>query len=139
MLTVDLLLPLFSLQSFPCSGKTSRSLLIHFCARCHTINSHVNHFLWPCDAHETVNVRKNVVKHLSFVFRLRATLRMRARMDYTVHIEVQVVDSRLVVFHLLQFLVAASWNERRALLYALLHLFFELLVEEVSVFFAERS
>ena len=40
--------------------KTSSSLLIHFCSRSYTINSHKEHFLWFNDAKQHLHVNSSI-------------------------------------------------------------------------------
>ena len=54
--------PLFF--SIFCGSKASGSLLVHFCARCDSINCKVKHFLWLDDAYKFICVLEYVLINL---------------------------------------------------------------------------
>ena len=77
---------------FGCSEAT-RSLLVHFSAWSHTIDCKVNQLLWPHQSDYFVCVPVNILKYFTFRLRLRVTIgRVRAGMNDSIHVEVQVVD-----------------------------------------------
>lgn len=58
----------------------------------HSVNSHVKDFPRSHDAEETVNALEDGNHHLVFILRCRFILRMSARMDNAIHIQVEIVE-----------------------------------------------
>ena len=83
-----------------CSSESSRSLLVHFCSWCNSIDGEVNGLSWLDDADDLVCVLKNQVKHLLFTLRLWSIQGMAAWMNNSVHVEVKIVNLRIVLLNL---------------------------------------
>ena len=66
-------------------------LLIHFSTRRHPIDRHIHELARPHDPKQPVDIREDLVEDLVLRRRGRLVLRMKARMNNPVHIQVQVV------------------------------------------------
>lgn len=89
------------------SSKSTRALLVHFSTRSNTINCKVNEFGWLYNANHFVSVSKDVFKYFEFRAWLGSTvLRVCARMNDAVHVEIQVFDHRIVCFGLISLVFA---------------------------------
>lgn len=69
-----------------------KPLLIHFGPRRNSINSHVQHFAWPDNIEQSINALEYCYHHLIFILRRWLVFRMRARMDNTIHVQVQIIE-----------------------------------------------
>mmetsp|Transcript_15613 Transcript_15613/g.33183 ORF Transcript_15613/g.33183 Transcript_15613/m.33183 type:complete len:200 (+) Transcript_15613:2477-3076(+) len=72
--------------------EASSPLLIHLRARSHAVNSHVHKLLGAYDSEETVQVQEDVLIHVLLILRRRPILRMAARVNDAIHIQVEVVE-----------------------------------------------
>ena len=111
---------------FGCS-EPPRPLLIHLRPRSYPINGHVEQLARPHDGHQTINVLKNLRHHLILVLRGRLVFRVAARMDDSIHVEVEIVkliivgigcseiDWYLHSFHHLRLLLLCMHHNRRIL------------------------
>ena len=84
-----------------CGSEAPSSLLVHFGAWGNSIDGEINEFLGSDNFHDLVDVQVDVVEDLCFALGLRPVLWVSARMDNTVHIQVEVVDGRVVFLNLL--------------------------------------
>eukprot|EP00968_Pinguiococcus_pyrenoidosus_P005029 scaffold327_cov257-Pinguiococcus_pyrenoidosus.AAC.6 len=73
-----------------------RALLVHLGARRHSVDGQEEQAARPHRVEEPVHVVAHVAKHLLFRLRSRSILRMRARVDDPVHVDVQVVELHAV-------------------------------------------
>ncbi len=72
--------------------------LVHFGSRSNPIDGHIQNFLRPYYSDDFVYVVEDVVVHVGFGQRDRnsSVFGMSARVDYTVHVKVQVVHFRIL-------------------------------------------
>ena len=92
---LDLSLAKLLLLCVLCRAESTRSLLVLLRTGCDTIDSQVQYFLWLDDVHDFVGVRVDVIKYFLLTLGLWTTiLWVRAWMDNTVHIEVEIVNRR---------------------------------------------
>ena len=88
--------------SILCRTKSSRSLLIHFGTRCYTIDSEINQLCRADKTDQFVRVLVDILKNFKFAGWLRiSVLGMGTRMDDTVHVQIQIVNFRIVFFYFL--------------------------------------
>lgn len=95
-LIIDLLLPGKLLLNFEGATESPRALLIHLGSGCDAIDSHVYESLRLDDAHDFVQVFKNIVKHFHVRLRVRLPRGMRTGMNDTIHIKVECIELRVI-------------------------------------------
>ena len=84
---------------FGCA-EASRSLLVLLCTGSHSVDCQVEHLLGLHEANDLVRVLGDVVIDFLFTPRLWCVLRVGTWVNDTVHVEVEVVDLRIVLLDL---------------------------------------
>lgn len=97
----DFLLCYFFLFNIESTSKSSWSLLVHLCSWSYTINSHVKDLFGFNYFHYFIYIVKDIVKHITFTFRLRLILWMCAWMNNTIHIEIKIIKFRIIILDFL--------------------------------------
>jgi hypothetical protein len=75
----------------------TRPLLIHFCPRCHSVDSQIKSIRWLNNVYHFVRVLENEVEHLSLRLGLRLVYWMAARMNDAVHIQIEVFNQWVIL------------------------------------------
>ena len=78
------------------ASKSSTPLLIHLRSRCHAIDRHVQHLIRSRHSKQMIQIRENLGHHLVFSHS-RIHIRpcaVRAVVNDTIHVQVQVIDPR---------------------------------------------
>jgi hypothetical protein len=102
--------------------ESTRSLLIHLGSRRYTVNCEVNKLARPGQSDYLVSVLIDILKNLCLGLRLRITVaRMGARMDNTIHVEVQIINFWVLCCNLLsQSLIILFFLEKSPVLFLLI-------------------
>lgn len=99
-LGLDFCLSFFLLQGVFGCPKSPGPLLVHLSPWSHPINGQIQTALWAHYAHNFICVLVDVLKYFEFALRLGSVLGVSARVDNSVHVQIQVVHARVVLLNL---------------------------------------